>query len=145
MGENYPAPLALLSKHIQTTVRINILRKIPMGFFVSKRKGLSEKRVLFYSSKPDSSSQYILVTKSFMTKNYCICAASWTGKRVKYRILFNLKISRKIQNSMKCKIYVLASLSNKKKNFQEKQKISRENTHSIFNEMHYIASVFSFV
>ena len=49
-----------------------------------------------------------------MRKNYRICAASWIGKRVKYRILFNLKISRKIQNSMKCKIYVLASLSNKK-------------------------------
>ena len=97
---NYPALLALLSKHIQTTIRINILRKIPMGFFVSK---------------PDSSSQYILVTKSFMRKNYRICAASWIGKWVKYRILFNLKISRKIKNSMKCKIFVLASLSNKKK------------------------------
>ena len=69
----------------------------------------------FFVSKPDSSSQYILVTKSFTRKNFRISAASWTGKRVKYRILFNLKISRKIQNSMKCKIYVLASLSNKKK------------------------------
>ena len=54
---NYPAPLALLSKHIQTTIKINVLRSLPMGFFVSKRKGLSEKRALFYSSKPDSSSQ----------------------------------------------------------------------------------------
>ena len=54
---NYPAPLALLSKHIQTTVKINILRSIPMGFFVSKRTGISEKGALFYSSKPDSSGQ----------------------------------------------------------------------------------------
>ena len=56
---NYPAPLALLSKHIQTTVKINILRGIPMGFFVSKRKGVYEKRALFNSPKPDSSSQKV--------------------------------------------------------------------------------------
>ena len=56
---NYPAPLALLSKHIQTTVKINILRGIPMGFFVSKRKGIYEKKALFNSSKPDSSSQKV--------------------------------------------------------------------------------------
>ena len=30
-----------------------------MGFFVSKRKGLSKKRALFYSSKPDSNSQQV--------------------------------------------------------------------------------------
>ena len=37
---NYPAPLALLSKQMQTTIKVNILRNIPMSIFVSKRKGL---------------------------------------------------------------------------------------------------------
>ena len=45
---NYPGPLALLSKHIQTTNKINVLRNIPMSIFVSKSKGLSQKGTLFY-------------------------------------------------------------------------------------------------
>ena len=45
---NYPAPLALLSKHIQTTNQINVLTNIPMSTFVSKSKDLSQKGTLFY-------------------------------------------------------------------------------------------------
>ena len=74
---NYPAPLTLLSKHIKTTIKINIQatdfafktytnhnqdqypKKNTYGLFVLKRKGLSEKGALFYPSKPDSSSQYV--------------------------------------------------------------------------------------
>ena len=41
---NYSGPLALLSKHIQTTIKVNIPRSIPMSIFVSKRKGLYQKR-----------------------------------------------------------------------------------------------------
>ena len=85
------------------------------GLFLYRKGRVFLRRGLHFTHQNLTQVVSRLAAGSFTKNNYRVCAASWGCKRVKYRILGNLKISGKIQNSIACKKYVLALLSNKKK------------------------------